>query len=96
MAAAMRFVFQQGGMLGYWAILDAHRAPARPACSRDELTDVRFLMFSLVWLGLNMLFGLGTVSLGGEDGQAIAWAGAYRRFFCRLDILFNAFYRAVP
>ncbi|MGA8496265.1 MAG: rhomboid family intramembrane serine protease [Xanthobacteraceae bacterium] len=93
MAAAMRFVFQQGGMLGLSGEPDAHRVPARPLFA--TLTDVRFLMFLVVWLGLNMLFGLGTVSLGGEDGQAIAWQAHIGGFFAGL-ILFNAFDPAVP
>ena len=93
MAAAMRFVFQQGGMLGLSGEADAHRVPARPLIA--TLTDVRFLMFLVVWLGLNMLFGLGTVSIGGEDGQAIAWQAHIGGFFAGL-ILFNAFDPAVP
>ena len=67
--------------------------PARPLLA--TLTDVRFLMFLVVWLGLNMLFGLGTVSIGGEDGQAIAWQAHIGGFFAGL-ILFNAFDPAVP
>src|SRR5579862_3975663 len=93
MAAAMRFVFQQGGMLGLSGEADAHRVPARPLLA--TLTDVRFLMFLVVWLGLNMLFGLGTMSIGGEDGQAIAWQAHIGGFFAGL-ILFNAFDPAVP
>jgi membrane associated rhomboid family serine protease len=93
MAAAMRFVFQQGGMLGLSGDADAHRVPARPLLA--TLTDVRFLMFLVVWLGLNMLFGLGTVSIGGEEGEAIAWQAHIGGFFAGL-ILFNAFDPAVP
>ena len=82
MAAAMRFVFQRGGLLGLSDEAGAHRVPARPLFA--TLTDVRFLMFLVVWLGLNMLFGLGTVSIGGgRRGDRLA--GAYRRLFCRPD-----------
>jgi len=52
----------------------------------------------VVWLGLNMLFGLGTVSIGGEGGEggeAIAWQAHIGGFFAGL-ILFNAFDPAVP
>ena len=52
-------------------------------------------MFLVVWLGLNMLFGLGTVSIGGEDGQAIAWQAHIGGFFAGL-LLFNAFDPVVP
>jgi membrane associated rhomboid family serine protease len=93
MAAAMRFVFQQGGMLGLSGEADAHRVPARPLLA--TLTDVRFLMFLVVWLGLNMLFGLGTVPMGGEEGEAIAWQAHIGGFFAGL-ILFNLFDPAVP
>src|SRR3984885_10987996 len=93
MAAAMRFVFQEGGMLGLSGEAGAHRVPARPLLA--TLTDVRFLMFLVVWLGLNMLFGLGTVSIGGQEGQAIAWQAHIGGFFAGL-ILFNAFDPAVP
>jgi len=93
MAAAMRFVFQQGGLLGLSGDADAHRVPARPLLA--TLTDIRFLMFLVVWLGLNMLFGLGTVSIGGQDGEAIAWQAHIGGFFAGL-ILFNAFDPAVP
>jgi membrane associated rhomboid family serine protease len=93
MAAAMRFVFQQGGMLGLSGEAGAHRVPARPLFA--TLTDVRFLMFLVVWLGLNMLFGLGTVSIGGDDGEAIAWQAHIGGFFAGL-ILFNAFDPVVP
>ncbi len=83
MAAAMRFVFQQGGLLGLSGDADAHRVPARPLLA--TLTDIRFLMFLVVWLGLNMLFGLGTVSIGGEEGEAIAWQAHIGGFFAGLD-----------
>ena len=42
-----------------------------------------------------MLFGLGTVSIGGGDGEAIAWQAHIGGFFAGL-ILFNAFDPAVP
>ena len=36
------------------------------------LRDPRFLIFLGVWLGINMLFGLGTLPIAGE-GQDVAW-----------------------
>jgi membrane associated rhomboid family serine protease len=91
MAAAMRFAFQRGGaLLGQE---DVYRVPARSLIA--TLTDVRFLLFLAVWLGLNSLFGLGTVSIGNEEGQAIAWQAHIGGFFAGL-ILFNAFDPVVP
>jgi len=90
MAAAMRFVFQNGGPLGVWRDGDsaAYRVPAAPLSV--TLRDKRFLMFVAVWIGLNALFGLGTISLGGEDGQEIAWQAHIGGFFAGL-FLFNVF-----
>jgi len=95
MAAAMRFVFQRGGPLGVWrrADDDAYRMPA--ASLLATLSDSRFLMFIAVWIGLNALFGLGTVSLGGEAGQEIAWQAHIGGFFAGL-FLFNLFDPVVP
>ena len=90
MAATMRFVFQHGGPL---ALLrkggdDAYRVPAAPLAA--TLRDPRFLLFLVVWLGLNALFGLGTVSFGEEPGQVLAWQAHIGGFFAGL-FLFNAF-----
>jgi membrane associated rhomboid family serine protease len=90
MAAALRFVFQKGGPLGMWRMErdgDAYRMPAQPLLA--TLRDPRFLIFLGVWVGLNMLFGLGTVSIG-EEGQEIAWQAHIGGFFAGL-LLFNAF-----
>jgi membrane associated rhomboid family serine protease len=89
MAAAMRFVFQRGGPLGMLRDTsdDAYRVPATSLWT--TLRDPRFLLFLAVWLGLNALFGLGTVSFG-EAGQEIAWQAHVGGFFAGL-FLFNAF-----
>jgi membrane associated rhomboid family serine protease len=95
MAAAMRFVFQARGPLGAWREGDAeaYRVPAAPLLA--TLRDPRFLLFLVVWIGLNALFGLGTVSFGGEAGQEIAWQAHIGGFFAGL-LLFNAFDPVVP
>ena len=95
MAAAMRFVFQEGGPLGAWREGDgnAYRVAAAPLLA--TLRDMRFLLFAAVWIGLNALFGLGTVSIGGEAGQEIAWQAHIGGFFAGL-VLFNAFDPVVP
>ncbi len=89
MAAAMRFVFQRGGPLGMLreTSADAYRIPA--ASLGVILRDPRFLLFVAVWLGLNALFGSGTVSFG-EAGQEIAWQAHVGGFFAGL-LLFDAF-----
>lgn len=71
MAAAMRFAFQRGGPL--WSRGDdpaVYRMPALPLL--EALSDRRILIFLGVWFGLNFLFGLGSLSLTG-DQQSIAW-----------------------
>ncbi len=96
MAAAMRFVFQQGGPLGVFRRSgdnEAYRVPAQPLLT--TLRDPRFLMFLVVWIGLNALFGLGTMSIGTEADQQIAWQAHIGGFFAGL-ILFNAFDPVVP
>jgi membrane associated rhomboid family serine protease len=95
MAAAMRFVFQQGGPLAVFrgGTDDAYRIPAVPLAV--TLRDPRFLLFLAVWLGLNLLFGSGTISFGEAAGQEIAWQAHVGGFFAGL-LLFNAFDPVVP
>jgi membrane associated rhomboid family serine protease len=95
MAAAMRFVFQSDGPLAHWRepSSTAYRVPA--ASLAATLRDPRFLLFLAVWLGLNALFGLGTISFGTEAGQTIAWQAHVGGFFAGL-LLFDAFDPAAP
>ena len=95
MAGAMRFVFAQGGPLAAFrgAAEPIHQRPAVPLLA--TLRNPRFLLFVAVWLGLNALFGSGTVSFGAEAGQEIAWQAHVGGFFAGL-FLFNAFDPAVP
>ncbi len=95
MAAAMRFVFQQGGPLAAFrgGADEAYRVPAVPLST--TLRDPRFLLFLAIWLGLNALFGFGTVSFGEEAGQTVAWQAHVGGFFAGL-FLFTAFDPAVP
>jgi membrane associated rhomboid family serine protease len=91
MAAALRFIFQQGGPLGLWHADpsgDAYRVPATSLI--NTLRDPRFLIFVGVWFGLNALFGLGSVPIGGEQGQEIAWQAHIGGFVAGF-FLFNAF-----
>ena len=95
MAAAMRFVFAQGGPLAAFraGAEPIHQLPAVPLLT--TLRDPRFLLFLAVWLGLNALFGVGTVSFGTEAGQEVAWQAHVGGFFAGL-LLFTAFDPAVP
>jgi membrane associated rhomboid family serine protease len=94
MAAAMRFVFQQGGPLAaFRGGEEAYRVPAVPLGT--TLRDPRFLLFLAGWLGLNALFGFGTVSFGEGAGQEIAWQAHVGGFFAGL-FLFSAFDPIVP
>jgi membrane associated rhomboid family serine protease len=89
MAAAMRFVFQRRGRIGFFRdSADAARLPAQPL--RVTLLDPRFLLFLATWIGLNALFGSGTIAFGAEAGQEIAWQAHVGGFFAGL-LLFKAF-----
>jgi membrane associated rhomboid family serine protease len=71
MAAAMRFAFQRGGPLATWRSQESRHVPAAPLGA--ALRDPRVLTFLGVWFGLNMLFGLGSLSL-----TAVTDAGRFR------------------
>lgn len=71
MAAAIRFAFRRGGPLRFGRDQDeAYRVPALPLLA--VLRDGRVVIFLVVWFGLNLLFGLGSIGLDGSD-QPIAW-----------------------
>jgi membrane associated rhomboid family serine protease len=88
MAATMRFAFQRNGPL--WSRGDdpaVYRMPALPLT--QVLRDSRTLIFLVVWFGLNFLFGLGSLSLTGEE-QSIAWQAHVGGFLAGL-LLFGWF-----
>jgi membrane associated rhomboid family serine protease len=89
MAAAMRFAFQRGGPLGMWRGHDAqaYRVAAIPLAG--VLREPRVLIFLAVWFGLNLLFGLGSLPITGED-QAVAWQAHIGGFLAGL-LLFAIF-----
>ena len=72
---------------------DAYRVPA--ASLAATFRDPRFLMFLVAWIGLNALFGLGSVSIGEEADQQIAWQAHIGGFLAGL-VLFNVFDPVVP
>jgi membrane associated rhomboid family serine protease len=89
MAAAMRFAFQRGGPLSFLRQGDeaAYRVPAIPLTG--VLRDPRVLAFLVVWFGINILFGLGSLPLTGSD-QVVAWQAHIGGFLAGL-FLFSWF-----
>jgi len=89
MAAATRFAFQQGGSLDFWrgANGDPDRIPAAPLFV--ALRNPRVVAFLVIWFGLNLLFGLGSISFGGAE-QSVAWEAHIGGFVVGL-LLFSAF-----
>jgi membrane associated rhomboid family serine protease len=72
MAGAMRFVFQRGGPLGLLGQgeQESYHVPAAPLTAM--LADPRILTFLTVWFGLNIIFGIGVVTMPGTGGT-VAW-----------------------
>lgn len=95
MAAAMRFAFQNGGPLGM--LREAHDEAYRvPAISLvGVFSDARVLMFLAVWFGINILFGLGSMSITGGD-QTVAWQAHIGGFLAGLILFswFDPFFRS--
>ena len=95
MGAAMRFAFQRGGPLGgMWRNdenEDSYRVPAIPLSG--VLRDARVLAFLAVWFGLNILFGLGSLPITGDE-QSVAWQAHIGGFLAGL-LLFT-FFDPVP
>jgi membrane associated rhomboid family serine protease len=89
MAAAIRFVFQAGGPLGLLGGSrgEAYAVPAAPLLV--TLRDPRVIAFLAVWFGLNILFGLGSLSLT-DDQQSVAWQAHIGGFVAGL-VLFPLF-----
>jgi membrane associated rhomboid family serine protease len=87
MAAATRFALQPGGPLTQWRSEEAYQVPAAPLTSC--LQDARVLAFLLVWFGVNLLFGLGSIGMFGVD-ESIAWQAHIGGFLAGL-LAFAAF-----
>ncbi len=89
MGAAARFAFQLGGPLDPWRADGEHayRIPAEPLF--DALRNPRVLGFVGAWFALNLLFGVGSLSIVGED-QSIAWQAHVGGFLAGL-LLFALF-----
>ena len=94
MAAAMRFAFERGGPLSLLRASDdeAYRVPALPLT--HVLRDGRVLIFLGVWFGINIIFGVGSLSFTGND-QPVAWQAHIGGFLAGL-LLFSWFDPAPP
>jgi membrane associated rhomboid family serine protease len=87
MSGAMRFAFQRGGPLSFGGSRESYRVPALSLV--DSFRDPRVLAFLAVWFGLNLLFGIGSVSLTGNE-QPVAWQAHVGGFVAGL-VLFSWF-----
>jgi len=89
MGGVTRFMFQPGGPLSGWRPdrSEADRVPALPLLV--ALRNPRVLIFLAVWFGLNLLFGMGSISLAGQD-QTVAWEAHVGGFLAGL-LLFSVF-----
>ena len=94
MGAALRFVFQRGGALGMsadpWE--QTHHVPAAPLTKL--MRDGRALAFLAVWFGMNILFGIGVITLPGMTGT-VAWEAHIGGFVAGL-LAFSLFDPARP
>jgi membrane associated rhomboid family serine protease len=90
MGAAARFVFEPGGSLDMWRRdrENADRIPAAPLFV--ALRNRRVITFVGVWFGLNLLFGLGSVSFLIGENQSVAWEAHVGGFLAGL-LLFSLF-----
>jgi membrane associated rhomboid family serine protease len=72
MAAAMRFAFQRGGPLSFRRTGGAadYQVPAKPLIAL--LREPAVIAFIVVWFGINLVFGLWSTPLTGEN-EVVAW-----------------------
>jgi membrane associated rhomboid family serine protease len=89
MAAAMRFAFVKGSFLSF-SRGDADAAARVPALSLTQaLRNRRVLTFLAVWFGLNIVFGVWSLSIGTES-VSVAWQAHIGGFLAGL-VLFALF-----
>ncbi|MEX0852894.1 MAG: rhomboid family intramembrane serine protease [Bauldia sp.] len=87
MAGVSRFAFQRGGPLWGSHGPQSYRNPAPPLA--EVVRDARVIAFLGVWLGINLLFGIGGAGSGIVSG-AIAWEAHLGGFVAGL-VLFPLF-----
>ena len=92
MGAATRFMFQPGAPLGAFGSVGRPQIETIPAARlRDVFFEGRPLIFLLIWLGTNFIFGAGAQMLGFSD-MPVAWVAHIGGFFAGL-VLFPLFDR---
>jgi membrane associated rhomboid family serine protease len=98
MGAATRFMFQPGAPLGAFGSTSRPQIETIPAASlRDVFVERRSLIFILIWLGTNFIFGAGAQALGFSE-MPVAWVAHLGGFFAGLVLfpLFDRPFRAPP
>ena len=89
MAAAIRFAFVRGSFLSFNRG-DAEAAARVPALSLlHALRNRRVLAFLAIWFGVNIIFGVGSITIG-TDGASVAWQAHIGGFLAGL-MLFSLF-----
>ncbi|HTZ67613.1 MAG TPA: rhomboid family intramembrane serine protease [Roseiarcus sp.] len=92
MGAATRFMFQPGAPLGASGSISRPQIETIPAASLGRVfVESRPLIFLLIWLGTNFIFGAGAETLGFSD-MPVAWVAHIGGFFAGL-VLFPLFDR---
>jgi membrane associated rhomboid family serine protease len=89
MAAAMRFAFGSGSFLSFRRG-DAETAALVPALPlMQALRHPRVLAFLAVWFGINLVFGIGSISIASQ-ATSVAWQAHIGGFLAGL-LLFSLF-----
>jgi membrane associated rhomboid family serine protease len=90
MAAAIRFAFGRGSFLAFGRRGSADSAAQVPALPLFQaLRNPRVLSFLAIWFGINIVFGIGSIAVGGS-AQSIAWQAHIGGFVAGL-VLFSLF-----
>jgi len=89
MGAAIRFAFSSRGFISFRnaANDNAALAPAEPLFRALQRPPV--LAFLLIWFGVNIVFGVGSLPINGQS-QSIAWQAHIGGFLAGL-VLFSLF-----
>ena len=98
MGAATRFMFQPGAPLGAFGSFSQPEIESIPPASISRIfVERRSLIFILIWLGTNFIFGAGAQTLGFSD-MPVAWVAHLGGFFAGLVLfpLFDRPFRAPP
>jgi membrane associated rhomboid family serine protease len=98
MGAATRFMFQPGAPLGAFGAQGRPGIESVPAASlRDVFVERRSLIFLVIWISTNFIFGAGAQTLGFSD-MPVAWVAHLGGFFAGLLLfpLFDRPFRAPP